>query len=240
MGQHRTWQRYPRAEVLPIPDDLDASLAPLARLLNVTWSTLSTTSAQPPAMVVVTGLGPIGILGALIFRRAGYRVVVSDPIESRCDLARALGIKEAFTALPLDNACYAGQADLVVECSAHEAAMLDGLRMLRKGGELVQVGVPMRRKTELYLQEFANRIFRQCVTFRSGSEWQVPRHGADFRPNSIFGQMAMAMEWLADRSIPTEGLTSIISPEKPQELYDGIRDRQRSELITILDWQNLG
>src|SRR5262249_43705665 len=83
MGRHQSRSQHPRAKVVRLPVDLDPKAALFARLMGVSWATLSTTRARPPAEVLVTGLGPVGHLAAQMFRASGYRVIAIDPDKNR-------------------------------------------------------------------------------------------------------------------------------------------------------------
>lgn len=237
MGPHRSRQRVGRDALIPLPGKLykRPELAPLARLMNVTFSTLTTTTARPPEKVVVTGLGAIGLMGALMFQHCGYDVLGCDPDERRRAMAEGAGLKRTCASLPVDDPSQAGHTSLVLECSAHEQAVLDGLAMLEKRGELVLVGVPMVRKTEIYAQEILNRIFRQHVVVRSGSEWEVPRHPAPFRHGSNFGNMTAALRWLGEGAFRLDDLFTIIPPNDPQTVFQDLLHR-RQEKIVCFDW----
>ena len=66
MGPHRSFQRVAAEAAVPLPAGLAPEVAVFCRLMGVTMSTLTTTTARPPELVLVTGLGPVGHLGARI------------------------------------------------------------------------------------------------------------------------------------------------------------------------------
>jgi len=78
----------------------------------------------------------------------GYYVIVCDPLESRRKFAFESGIKNILPKVPLDAPNIAGHVALVLECSGHEQAVLDGCTVVQKGGEVVFVGVPLTRQTD--------------------------------------------------------------------------------------------
>lgn len=236
MGLHRSWQRETREKVLRVPAGLSPEVAPFARLMNVTMTSLTLTTARPPGCVVVTGLGPIGLMGALIFQRCGYRVIGVDPHDGRRAVASVLGLQDVRKSVPLDDPAVVNKVSLVLECSAHERAVLDGVNVLEKGGELILVGVPMSRKTDMYAQELTNRIFRKAITVRSGNEWQVPLTGAEFRKNSYWGNLEAGLRWLADGSVPVKDSYMVVPPTDPQSLYEDIRYQRTAKPSVVLDW----
>ena len=95
MGKHASYQIAEVSTTLPVPDGLDPAIAIYARLMGVSMTTLVTTAARPPDAVVVTGLGPVGLLAAQNFNTNGYTVIGCDPDAERRELAGRLGINEA-------------------------------------------------------------------------------------------------------------------------------------------------
>jgi len=235
-GPHRSFQRAKREEALVVPEGLAPEVAVLARMMGVGMSTLTTTTARPPARVLVSGLGLVGNLAAQIFASCGYEVTAVEPLAWRRDLAQAVGIERVLPSAPLDDARFAGQVALVVECSGHEQAALDGCRMVRKRGEVVLVGVPWRRRTDLSAHELLQVVFRRYVVLRSGWEWEVARHPTDFRMNSIFGSFAAALRWLAEGRVRVDGLTTTRPPRDAQEAYQDVLHKRAAYLSTVFAW----
>jgi threonine dehydrogenase-like Zn-dependent dehydrogenase len=233
MGKHASWQRHPRQQVIPLPDGLAPEIGPFARLANISMSALTTTKARPPARVVITGLGLVGLMGAMIFRSAGYEVIAVDPVQVRRDLASARGIP---TVLPAVNSAITGQVPLVLDCSGHEQAILDGLKIVEPGGEVVVAGVPMVRRTEIFAQEVLNTLFRSFASLRSGKEQQVAAHPTPFRVGSQFGNMSGVLDWLAQGRFSAEGLYDKVSPKDAQNVYQDTLHMRGEKLAHVFDW----
>jgi threonine dehydrogenase-like Zn-dependent dehydrogenase len=240
MGFHRTWQRFAREQIILAPKGCSSKHIPFARLMNITMTTLTTTEARPGAIILVTGLGPVGLLGALMFQRCGYRVIGCDPLESRQKAAVEAGLKDVRAAVPVDDPNLAGAVAMHLECSGHEQAVLDGCSMVRKRGEIVLVGVPMVRKTELYAQEVLNKVFRNWLVLRSGTEWWTPKFATNKGEPSLYGNMATAMDWMADGSVKVDSLCEEMTPENPQEIYQNLLNRSYEKPTVLLDWTNIG
>jgi threonine dehydrogenase-like Zn-dependent dehydrogenase len=226
-----------RNEAIPLPAGMDPEKATFARLMGVTWSSLTLTNVRPPAKVLVAGLGAVGLFGALIFQNSGYDVFAYDPLQSRRDAALLVGVHHVLPAAPLNDPQICGKVSLFLECSAHEQALLDGLQLIKRGGEVILVGVPMVRRTDVYAQEVLNKIFRKCAIVRSGSEFQVSLKPADFRTNSILENQEMALQWIAEGKINVDPLYTIENPEKPQEIYQAVLNRTMEKLAIVFDWQ---
>ena len=87
--------------------------------------------------VLVTGPGTIGLLAAQVARAAGGTVHVRGTPRDRVrlDAAGRLGFVTSTT----DDGPL--EADVVVECSGHEAGMAFGLESARRGGRYVVIGL---------------------------------------------------------------------------------------------------
>jgi threonine dehydrogenase-like Zn-dependent dehydrogenase len=250
MGPHRTTQTHAARDTLPLPAGMAPEVAVIARLIGVSMTTLMTTRARPGDRVVVTGAGPVGLLAAQLFRIGGYRVTVIDPDATRRSQAAESGIEEVSAAMPLQDAGLRGQVALVVDCSGHEAAVIEGCQMLRRGGEMVLVGVPWRPLSELSAHHLLSAVFFNHATLRSGWEWELPIHARDFQwdelleaynnaAHSIFGGFARAMDWLAEGRFRLDGMTHVASPADPARTYAAIMARQIAEPFIVLDWRQL-
>jgi len=234
-GRHCSRQRAARQGVLPVPPGLDPAKAVLTRMMGISWSTLVTTKARPPAKVMVTGLGPVGHLAAQIFTAAGYEVLGVEPDEGRRTIARSKGI-DVREAVPVDGPDWADRTDLVVECSGHELAVRDACKVVRKRGEVVLVGVPWHRRADVQAHDILYDVFYRFVDLRSGWEWEVPGPPTDFRPGSRMENFAAGMRWIADGRIDVDGLTVLEDPRDAGRVYDDLLHRRVDDLIVVFDW----
>jgi threonine dehydrogenase-like Zn-dependent dehydrogenase len=230
--RHASYQRCKREDAYLLPTGLTPQAATLARLMLVTMTTLTTTAARPPEKVLVTGLGLVGYLGALIFQACGYEVIACDPIAERQEAARAAGLRAVGSVLTEE----AGKIALVLECSGHEQAVLDGCRAVQKGGEVVLVGVPMTRKTDLYAQPILNAVFRGHVLLRGGNEWEIPMKPESFRHGSRGANITAALRWLAEGKISVGDIFQTVSPRDPQQVYQDVLHKRHEKTAVVLEW----
>ena len=237
-GSHQESQQMSRESVVLLPPGLDPKLALFARMAGVSMSTLNTTTAHPPSRVLITGLGPVGNLAAQIFSRCGYAVTAVDPVESRRETARRAGLTDVRASIGEGNPDLIGNVSLHVECSGHEQAVFDGCKCVRKRGEVVLVGVPWRKRTDLTSFDLLHAVFHRDVVLRSGWEWEVPAQPVEFHGNSITGNYAAAMEWIAEGTLKVDDLATSYSPDQAQEVYDGLLDQSLPALAAVFDWQS--
>lgn len=121
-----------------IPEWLDGLAAAMVEPLACCCQSLPAGVVAAGASVLIVGPGPIGLLAAQVARAEGGEVHVrGTPRDAaRLELARTLGFAVSTTE---DEA--AGEFDVVVECSGHEAGMAFALASARRGGRYVQIGL---------------------------------------------------------------------------------------------------
>ena len=246
-GASRSTQQCVAHLTVPVPADIDPVSAVLARLVGVSMPTLATTAARPGDLVAVTGLGPVGYLAAHLFRLSNYAVIGIDPDARRRRWALESGITRVYERMPHGDSRVAGQVDLVVECSGNEAAVADACKVLATGAEVVLVGTPWVRKTELYAQEVLKAIFYRFATLRSGWEFEIPLRriphgngsGYNNARHSVFSGYRKALEWLAAGRFPLDGMVRTVSPRDAAAVYPSLRRREYEELFLVWDWTAL-
>ncbi len=247
MGPHRSIQQMDRRYVEKIPPGLQPEKAVIARLAGVSVTTLMTTAARPHDKVLICGAGPVGYLAAHLFYQSGYQVTVIEPNLMRRDLICKSGIERVFDSIPVGDADYDGQVALVVDCSGHEKAILDGCKVVRKKGEVVLVGVPWKAHTNILAHELMNAVFFKFVVLRSGWEWEVPVASRSFvweelyegynnAPHSTMSGLKLALDWIANKRVPLDGIISKHPIAQPQELYDHLSEGKIQSPFVVLNW----
>ena len=152
-----------------------------------------------------------------------------------------------YAQLPVDDRDVAGRVDLVVECSGNEAAVADACKVLAMGAEVVLVGTPWVRKTEVYAQEILSAVFYRLATLRSGWEFELPLrrmpftnrgHNRDYSNarHTVLSGYRRALAWLADGRIPLDAMVRAVSPRDAAAVYRGLQRREYEELFLVWDW----
>jgi 2-desacetyl-2-hydroxyethyl bacteriochlorophyllide A dehydrogenase len=123
-----------------VPDDVATLTEPMANAVHV-----ASRSVANGDRVFVIGAGPIGVLMAkAAFLEGASRVLVTDPVSERLRLAEAQGAEpvteEDPVAAVLDATGGEG-ADVVIDAAGYEATWAMGLRAVRTGGRIDEVGL---------------------------------------------------------------------------------------------------
>ena len=141
----------PAGRVHRIPDAVSMTAAAMAEpLACVTHAVNDLCVLKPTDVVLVTGPGSIGILAAQVAKAYGATIVLSGAGADgeRLALARSLGIDatvnidEEKVGDVLNDLTGGAGPDAVLECSGSPAAINVALRLVRKRGYFVQIGLP--------------------------------------------------------------------------------------------------
>lgn len=130
----------PAAEAVPLPAGTDPRTATLYPLVETALQLTLDSGARMGEPAVVTGLGPVGLLTALLLARSGVHVLAAEPQEWRRGVAAGLGLATTAPAeLPARVAGLTGGAGvpLVVEASGTPAALAGALDLLAHEGTVL-------------------------------------------------------------------------------------------------------
>jgi L-idonate 5-dehydrogenase len=132
----------PAEQLRAIPEGLDLRRAALAEPLSVALHAVRRAGDIAGKHVLVTGAGPIGCLVVAAAKAAGAaKVTVTDLLP---EALRYAGIAGADTAVRADDPVDAGwpsEVDVAVEASGVAAGLDTCLRLVRRGGVVVQLGM---------------------------------------------------------------------------------------------------
>ncbi|MGI9402741.1 MAG: L-threonine 3-dehydrogenase [Rhizobiaceae bacterium] len=138
----------PQSNVVPIPEDVPYEIAAIFDPFgNAVHTALSFNMVGED--VLVTGAGPIGIMGALVAKRAGARkVVITDINQSRLELAAKAGVqykvnpREETLQQVMDRIGMYEGFDIGLEMSGAVQAFKDMLQAMNNGGKVAILGIP--------------------------------------------------------------------------------------------------
>ena len=127
-----------------IPDQIAAIFDPLGNAVHTVMA-----AGVSGKSVLITGVGIIGLMAVTVARAAGAgKILVTDWIESRLELAKQLGADEAFRRLihwvedRVRELTHGNGPHVMLEMSGNPHAIRDGFRVLRNGGTAAMLGIP--------------------------------------------------------------------------------------------------
>jgi 2-desacetyl-2-hydroxyethyl bacteriochlorophyllide A dehydrogenase len=124
--------------VVPFEGPAPLEWGSLAEPLAVGYHAVALAPVEPESHALVVGGGPIGLGAALAARRAGARVVVSEPNAHRRDVAERLGLE---TLDPTEAPPPAGAFSVAFECVGHSSTLAAALNGVPPRGQVMFVGL---------------------------------------------------------------------------------------------------
>jgi L-iditol 2-dehydrogenase len=139
----------PQDNIFPIPASMTFTEAMLAEPLSIALHALALAGPQPGPSVAVLGTGPIG-LSVILGAKAGglHEIFATDRSDARKDAARRAGAAWAGNPDREDVACTILELqpkgmDTIFECSGDPAAIDQAVDLVKPGGRILQVGIPV-------------------------------------------------------------------------------------------------
>lgn len=132
----------PVGQLRPLPAGLGLRRAALAEPLSVALHAVRRAGDVTGRHVLVTGAGPIGCLVVAAAKAAGAgRVTVTDLLPAALEFGRIAGADILVRADDPDDAGWPSEVDVAIEASGVAAGLDSCLRLVRRGGVVVQLGM---------------------------------------------------------------------------------------------------
>ena len=146
-GSFAEYLCIPQSNVVPIPEDVPDEIAAIFDPFgNAVHTALSFDLVGED--VLVTGAGPIGIMGALVAQKVGARkVVITDINPYRLTLAREMGVQFVVDVSQqkleqvMDEIGMTEGFDVGLEMSGAAAAMQQMIARMNNGGKIALLGI---------------------------------------------------------------------------------------------------
>lgn len=146
-GSFAEYLCIPESNVVPIPEDIPDEIAAIFDPFgNAVHTALSFDLVGED--VLVTGAGPIGIMGALVAQKVGARkVVITDINPYRLNLAHKMGVQHVVDVSKqqlrdvMDDIGMTEGFDVALEMSGASAAMQQMIARMNNGGKVALLGI---------------------------------------------------------------------------------------------------
>ena len=185
-----------------LPQGVGPAEACLAEPLSVCLHGVRLSRVRPGYRAVVLGCGPIGLLTTLILARSGVRSIhCTDLAECKRRRAFKMGAETVHDPTGLSPFIFHQLMDnlgpdIVYECVGLPQTLVDGINYVKKGGQVLVLGVGMEPTTLLPMIWNFKEVEIKGSYGMTGEEYDL------------------ALEWLARGWVPVE---QIITREIPME-----------------------
>lgn len=140
----------PAEKVIPLPHDLSYEEGTLIEPTAVAVHALRRADLDRVQRLLVIGAGPIGLQTLQVAHAWGIpTIVVTDVVDRKLAIAREMGathtvnvVDESLSDFMTGEFGKSNPMDLVMECVGLEQTLLQAIETVKKGGQIVIVGVP--------------------------------------------------------------------------------------------------
>lgn len=227
---------------LKVPNHLDPKHALFVRLGSVAMTAPTIADYKPGYWVIVFGMGIVGNLAAQLFRLGGASIIGVDLASRRLEVARECGIPhtvnpdEAHLTSVVQTLTHGRGAEIVVDAIGNAECVIQGLDLLRRGGQVLLLG-QIRESSDALASDLIRKIFLKWATVKSSWEWQLPQWSSDQIGSSIEDNSRIIFEMLQDGRLHVEPLIShVITPDEIPDAYEGLINRRNDYWGVVIDW----
>ncbi len=198
---------------------------------------------KPFDTVVIFGLGILGQVLALLYKQMGVKVIVVDPVQSRCELAKDLGlsyivdcsideqIKNVMTLTKNKG------ANIVADATGISAAIDTAIQCAAKNAQVVLLGSP-RVDYVTNITPMLNTIHMKNLNVKGALNKLYPFEEKEGSSLSIRRGLDYLSELMIDKTIDVEKFIShTISPEDIMSAYEGLMNNKEVYRGVIVNWK---
>lgn len=182
--------------------------------------------------VVVFGLGNIGLITCLLYKKMGCKVIGIDPVKHRRELAKKLKISTEE-----NNTNYLNKADIVVDVTGVSSAIINAAETCKKYGQLILLGSP-RQEYVTNVTPLLSNIHMKNLKVIGAFNNTCPVYPVEGSDNSVIKNFDRIVEMIKNKDIDVDKFISqIISPKEVQKAYTGLLDHKDKYNCVIIDWK---
>jgi L-iditol 2-dehydrogenase len=166
-GAFTNYVTVPENFAYPLPDTMSNEEGAMVEPLSVGLWACRKAKLRGGDHVLITGAGPIGLLAMKVAFALGVAAVtMTDISPQRLEMAQQLGATRTINVAERSLTQANLQADVLLECSGSQQALLDGIRSLGPAGSAVAVGMNPGEELSVPLSFIQNREITLTGTFR--------------------------------------------------------------------------
>lgn len=138
------YMKVKAANVIVIEDAVSDQVAAISEALAVSYTAVKKVERFSKKKILVVGPGPIGLgVVALLVGNGNVNVDILGTAQdrSRLALSEEIGVRKAYSASSEVEQDLKNGYDAVIDCSGHHSVPEQALKWLKRGGEIVLVGI---------------------------------------------------------------------------------------------------
>ena len=202
-GAFAEYAVLPERVICPLNNKLSLPEGAILENLGIAVHAVEVETHDPGDWAVVIGAGPIGILAAQTLKAWGVQVIITDLVEARLEIARAISggmvvdIKREDPRQIVNDLTKGKGADFVLEAAATQSALDTAFDIVRTRGTIVTIGTFDSPVTFNPFFKMARREIKLMSTM--GRTWETWR-----RMNQLIDSDKIDMKPLITHILPME------------------------------------
>ena len=227
--------------IVKLSEDIDSADVTFMNLLLVALQGVNLTETKLGYNVAVFGLGNIGILTALMYQKAGCRVIGIDPVKQRCELASSMGLK--YTAYEnakdaIDGFTNKKGVDIAVDVTGLSPVITDCIAAAGKYGQVLLLGSP-RQSHEMDVTPLLSQIHMKDLRIIGAFNETISVKEKPGSVDSMERNFRVAEDLLRNKDIEVSKLISrIIDPKDCESAYYDLMYKKDKVNGIVYDWRN--
>lgn len=228
--------------IMKIMDGVDPLDATAINLLLVAIQGVNLSEVKLGDTVGVFGLGNIGIITALLYKKMGCKVIGLDPVKQRCELAQKMGIEYTVSSLNQEEEIRKltdnKGLDISVDVTGVAKSIMSCIENTRAYGQVVLLGSP-RQSYETDVMPVFSKIHMKNLKVIGAFNKTAPVHAVDGSVNSVERNFNIACELLKNKTIDVSKMISeVIDPEDCKKAYYDLMYNKDKVSCVVYDWRN--
>lgn len=248
-GPHASVNRYRHIgttqgdKILKIDPRLSDKQACIIQMGLIAMNAITACTGKLTDTATVYGLGTIGLVTACLLKKAGFRVIGFDPVASRCETAKTLGLSECFSVDPdqqvetLLSLTNGRGSDVSVDVSGISAAVSNAILGSAKHGQVILLGSPRASFTTDVTPIF-NAIHMKMLDVKGAFNELNPYGPTDGTRRSVLRDFDTVQQLILDGTLDADKLIShVIAPEDVMTAYHGLMYEKDVWHCAAIDWK---
>ena len=227
--------------IMKIDEDIDPIEATAINLCLVALQGVNLSEVKLGHKVGVYGLGNIGILTALMYKKLGCTVIGFDPVKERCALAESMGLE--YTCFEdygkkIKELCGEKGLDICVDASGSSKVIAECMEDVGRYGQVILLGSP-RQSYEADLMPVFSKMHMKNIRVIGAFNKTIPVYETDGSNDCMERNLSVVMDMMRKKDIDIRKLiTKVIDPKDCEEAYYDLMYKKDECNAIVYDWRN--
>jgi threonine dehydrogenase-like Zn-dependent dehydrogenase len=227
-----------------LPEGINPEHAAFVHMGIIAITSLRVSEIELGDTVLLTGLGVIGNMAAQFARMQGARVIATDIIDERIDVAKQCGIETAVNSKAvdlkkeIDNFTNGEGISTFIDATGVPALIEQYADFVAFNGEIILLGSP-RAEYETNLTNLLQKVhlLPQNLKLKGALEFTFPTQQDEFVKHSIERNAKVILNLINENKLKIAPFyTQKIKPQEAPNAYVGLRDKGEEYMGVVIDW----